>query len=298
MAKGAELFAMPGFAECAGRLAALSGISCKGVDIHSFPDGESLVTVGNSADTAILYCSLDRPNTKLVELMLAAAALRDQGVERLILIAPYLCYMRQDTAFHAGEAVSQRVIGDWLAGLFDRIITVDPHLHRTPDIKDVFPGAEADALSATSTLARLIRGDNCSEDFVLVGPDGESRQWVQQIAALLSVPMLIGDKVRDGDRRVRIHIPHREQVSGRIAYVVDDVVSSGVTLATSAELLIEAGASRVEVIVVHALCGPDDLTHMKNAGIDRLRSTDSVLHPTNAVSLAPLLAGALENEVG
>ncbi|MBT5049074.1 MAG: ribose-phosphate diphosphokinase [Rhodospirillaceae bacterium] len=289
---------MPGFAECAGRLAALLGIPCKGVDIHSFPDGESLVTVRNSAHTAILYCSLDYPNTKLVELTLAAAALRDQGVERLILMAPYLCYMRQDTAFHAGEAVSQRVIGNWLAGLFDRIITVDPHLHRTPDIKDVFPGAEADALSATSALAGLIRDDNCSEDFVLVGPDGESRQWVQQIAALLSVPMLIGDKVRDGDRRVRIDIPHREQVSGRIAYVVDDVVSSGVTLATSAELLIESGASRVEVIVVHALCGPDDLTRMKNAGIARLRSTDSVLHPTNAVSLAPLLAGALENEVG
>jgi len=297
MAEPTTILAMPGFAGCAAKLAARLGIPCTEISVHSFPDGESLVTAKSSAPTVIVYCSLDHPNSKLVDLALAAAALRDQGAERLVLVAPYLCYMRQDTAFHTGEAVSQRVIGQWLARLFDRIVTVDPHLHRTPDIATALPGTEAHALSATALLAELICHDQDAGDGVLVGPDSESRQWVERIAAPLAMPALIGTKTRDGDRKVRIDIPDIGQVGGRVGYVVDDVVSSGATLATCAERLIEAGARRVEVVVVHALCSPDDLAMMRSAGIARLRSTDSVIHPTNAVSLAPLLADTLKNEI-
>ena len=59
-----------------------------------------------------------------------------------MLLAPYLCYMRQDAAFHEGEAISQKVIGALIAGCVDRVITVDAHLHRTPDIRAVFPGID------------------------------------------------------------------------------------------------------------------------------------------------------------
>ena len=72
---------------------------------------------------------------KLVALLLAVEALRRNGAKRLVLVAPYLCYMRQDIAFQPGEAISQKAIGGLLAGLVDRVITVDAHLHRTPDIR-------------------------------------------------------------------------------------------------------------------------------------------------------------------
>jgi ribose-phosphate pyrophosphokinase len=143
----------------------------------------------------------------------------------------------------------------------------------------------------------MIRRDESSDEIVLVGPDSESRQWVEQIAAPLAVPALIGRKIRDGDRKVRIDIPGEEQVNGCTAYMVDDMVSSGVTSATCAKKLIEAGAKRVEVVVVHALCSAGDLAMMQSAGIARLRSTDSVIHPTNAISLSPLLADALTDEI-
>jgi ribose-phosphate pyrophosphokinase len=298
MSEPIAVHAMPGSADCAANLADLLEIPCVDVAVHYFPDGESLVNAGTLAKTAILYCSLDRPNSKLVNLALAAAALRDQGVGRLILVAPYLCYMRQDTAFHPGEAVSQRVIGPWLAQNFDRIVTVDPHLHRISDIAEALPGTEAHALSAAPLLAELIRHDEGAGDIVLVGPDSESRQWVEQIAVPLAVPALIGAKIRDGDRKVSIDIGDVEQVDGRTAYIVDDMVSSGMTLATCAERLIEAGARRVEVVVVHALCSADDLAMMEAAGVARLRSTDSVIHPTNAISLSPLLVDALISEKG
>ena len=89
--------------------------------------------------------------------MFAAEALRRNGAERLVLVAPYMCYMRQDTAFLDGEAISQKVIGRLLAGTVDRIITVDAHLHRTTDIRDVFPGIEADNLSAIPAIAESLR---------------------------------------------------------------------------------------------------------------------------------------------
>ena len=109
------------------------------------------------ADTTILYVPLDRPNDKLLAILFAAEALRRGGAKRLVLVAPYLCYMRQDAAFHKGEAISQRAVGRLLAGIVDRVVTVDAHLHRTVHIGDVFPGIEADDLSAIPAVADFVR---------------------------------------------------------------------------------------------------------------------------------------------
>ena len=127
------------------------------IAIHSFPDGEMRVTVGPAAATTIVYVSLDRPNDKLIALMLAAEALRRGGAKRLVLVAPYLCYMRQDAVFHEGEANSQKVIGRLLARCVDRVVTVDAHLHRTPDITAVFPGIQSDNLSAMPAISDALR---------------------------------------------------------------------------------------------------------------------------------------------
>jgi hypothetical protein len=84
----------------------------------------------------VVYRSLHQPNEKLVELMLLALQARAWGVQRLLLVAPYLAYMRQDIAFNPGEAISQRVVGAFLATLFDAVITVDPHLHRVATLEE------------------------------------------------------------------------------------------------------------------------------------------------------------------
>ena len=124
---------------------------------HRFPDGELRVTVGPAAPTTILYVPLDQPNDKLLALLFAAEALRRDGAKRLVLVAPYLCYMRQDAAFQTGEAISQKVIGRLLAATVDRVITVDAHLHRTEDIARRLSGIEADNLSAMPAIADALR---------------------------------------------------------------------------------------------------------------------------------------------
>lgn len=289
--------AMPGSAVPARTLATWLDLPCRDIAVHRFPDGESLVRVATVDDTVLLYGSLDNPNGKLIEMMLAASAFRDGGAARLVLVAPYMCYMRQDIAFQAGEAVSQRVVGRFLADLFDRIVTVDPHLHRTPDLAEVFVGCETTVLSAAGLLSAAIKEEgSLDEGPVLVGPDAESRQWVEAVAGPLQADVLIGEKHRQGDRQVRIELPEPGRTRGRTALIVDDLVSSGVTLSVCAARLLDAGAARVEALAVHALCGDDDLAAMRRAGIARLRSTDSVVHASNAFSLAPLLAEALTGE--
>src|SRR5690606_12617885 len=116
------------------------------IESHSFPDGESRIRVPSAARTAFLYCPLDRPNEKLAALMLAVDAFRRGGSQRLVLVAPYLCYMRQDKVFHEGEAVSQQAVARFLSSLFDRILTADAHLHRVSSIAEVFPDIDAENL--------------------------------------------------------------------------------------------------------------------------------------------------------
>ena len=290
----ATVYGFPESIDAAGRLADALEWPLSEVSLHRFPDGESLVRIDVSAETAIVYRSLDQPNEKLVELMLAASALREAGTSKLILVTPYLCYMRQDTAFHPGEAVSQKVVGRFLDGIFDGIVTVDPHLHRTHDLSAIFPEAQAVALSAAPLFAAQLRADGVGKETLLVGPDGESRQWVEAVAEPLGLDVLIGEKTRQGDRGVEIKIPGLEQAGDRPVVIIDDVVSTGATLVQCAKQLTGAGAASIEVLAAHALWGGDDESVLRAADISRLRSTDSIPHASNAIYLAPLIAEALK----
>ena len=287
--------AVHAFAESAGPAAALAqalGIGFAPIGLHHFPDGESLVQVdpAKAGGCAIVYCPLDHPNARLVELLLAASALRDSGAARVVLVAPYMGYMRQDMAFAPGQAVSQRVVGRLLADHFDGVLTVDPHLHRISALADVIPGIEAVSLSAAPVLsAALDRG----QDLVLVGPDGESRPWVEGIAAPMGLPVLVGAKQRHGDRAVTVSFADLAKVRGLRAVLVDDVIASGTTLARAAEALLAAGALSVEVLASHCLASDEDLARLKAAGIFRIRTTDSVAGPCAVLPLAGLLAKAI-----
>lgn len=284
------------FEECiepARPLADKLGLACHAVEARCFPDGESLVRVPASEEGAFLYRSLDNPNPKLVEILLAASALRDGGARQVMLIAPYLAYMRQDKAFHPGEAVSQKLIGHLIADHFDGLVTVDPHLHRINRLEEAFPGIPALSISAAPVLSQAIAaGDNP----VLVGPDSESRTWVEAIASPLGLDVLVGEKRRQGDRDVDIAIPDVERVEGRPAILVDDVISSGATMIAAARLLRQAGATQVEALATHCLASAGDLALMDVAGIGRIRTTQTVDGPTACLPVAGLLAEAIRKQ--
>lgn len=288
---------LPTSAEIGGQLAERLGVSGHEIALHRFPDGETRVTVGRAASTTIICCSLNDPNEKLIALLFAAEALRRGGARRLVLIAPYLGYMRQDAAFHAGEAISQRAIGDLLANTFDRVITVEAHLHRTATLNHVFPGIETDNLTAASVIESMLRADTLDSTTLVVGPDTESRPWVSDLADQLGLAFALGEKIRRGDRSVQIVFSDPARLLHRPVVIVDDIVSSGGTLISCAEALASSGVSSIDAVVIHALFPPELLNEFSRAGIRSLRSTNSVPHPTNAIALDHILADALRREV-
>ncbi len=288
----ATLHCFPGQEDAGERLAQALAIPCAPVSIRHFPDGESLVRVSETAPTALLFCSLDDPDTRIVQLLLAASALRQRGAARVHLIAPYLGYMRQDRAFAPGEAVSQQVIGALIATTFDGLVTVDPHLHRTPRLEDVVPGIAAITVSASSVIASHLK-TSAARSTVLVGPDSESRQWVEAIARPLDLAVLVGRKDRKGDRTVEIVLEGIEHVAGRPVVLVDDLISTGSSLIRSAEQLYRAGATSVSAVATHCLASPDDLAALAAAGIAPIVATDTVAGPCAALPVAPALAAAI-----
>ena len=105
---------------------------------HRFPDGELKLRLPDTLPArTVLFRSLHIPNEKLVEVLLVAGSARGLGAEHLTLVAPYLAYMRQDMAFHPDEAVSQRIVGPFLAGLFDAVVT-GPTLTNVNDFRAIW----------------------------------------------------------------------------------------------------------------------------------------------------------------
>jgi ribose-phosphate pyrophosphokinase len=278
-------------ADFAAALAGAAALPSHAIGRHCFPDGEVKLTLptGLPARVVILR-GLQQPNGKLVELLLAARTARELGARELVLVAPYLAYMRQDMAFHPGEAVSQRIVGQWLAGLFDAVITVDPHLHRIKALADAVPAQRAVALSAAPLLGELAGRERPGA--LLLGPDEEAAQWVESAARAAGSDWAVCRKRRQGDREVQVTLPSLA-VQGRPIVLVDDVASTARTLAEAAHGLLAAGASGVDVAVTHALFVGDALEALQQAGVGSVWSTDTVAHPSNRVSVIGLLAGAL-----
>ena len=271
------------------------GMPCSVVSTHRFPDNELLLRLpGPVAAHTLLYRSLDDPDRKLIELIWAAEAARDAGARRLSLIVPYLCYMRQDKAFHPGEAVSQRILARLLGSYFDDLVTVDPHLHRVQSLAQVFPQTRTVTLSATAEIASYLAQH--TSDPVIVGPDEESRQWVEAIAGSYGFDFLVATKQRHGDREVAIQLPEFD-CHGRNMVIVDDMVSTGHTVAQIARLLQSAGAGSIRLAVTHALFCQGAETLIRSAGVVDLWSADTLVHASNRFAMTGLLAAAVRDRL-
>lgn len=272
------------------QLAAAATLPARPIARHRFPDGEIKLTLPAQLPArAVVLRSLHRPNEKLVELLLAAQAARELGARELVLVAPYLAYMRQDGAFAPGEAVSQRIVGRFLATQFDAVMTVDPHLHRTAELGAAVPAKRAIAVSSAPVLIDFFAGR--VDRPLLLGPDEEAAQWVRAVAAG-RFEWAVCRKTRNGDHDVEVELPGVE-LRGRNVVLIDDVASTGRTLLQAVRAVQQAGAAEIDVFVTHPVFAGDALDVLRAAGVRSIWSSDTVAHPTNSVSVVPLLAAAL-----
>ena len=277
-------------------LARVCGAALGKIDTHRFPDGETLIEAAPlsraKGGIVAIYRSLDDPNAKLTELMLAANAVRSLGAVKVILIAPYLPYMRQDRAFASGQAVSQAVLGRFLSAHFDAIVTIEPHLHRTHSLRGVFAEIPAIAIGAGRAIAAHMR-ETATVPTIVVGPDEESESLVREVVDVLGVSWFTAKKARSGDTEVSIVLPADLDIAGHPVVIVDDIVSSGATVMAVAKALKMAGARTITAYAVHALSDQRVAFLIRLAGVSKIRSTSSVPHPTNAISITDMICAAL-----
>ena len=261
------------------------------IDVHHFPDGESKVTLPDKLPKQVIICqSLNQPNEKLIELILVAQTLREQGVKHITLVAPYLCYMRQDIAFHTGEAISQKIIGKLLSDYFDAVLTVDTHLHRIKHLSEAIPIAEAFALYATPVMSTFIKQH--FDNPVIIGPDEESTQWAEAIAKPHQWQYTIATKQRFGDKDVTVTL-NEINLTNRDVVIVDDIASTGRTLEQTVKQLLPQKPNSISVMVTHAFFVDDAIARLNNLGVNNIWSSDSVLHSTNAFSVIDIFVQQL-----
>lgn len=257
--------------------------------VRRFPDGESHVRVGTSVEGrhVFIVCTLDRPDDKLVPLLLLACAVREAGAVSVGLVAPYLAYMRQDRQFHAGETISAQHVAAWISRHVDWLVTVDPHLHRIAELSQVYsiPSRVAHAADGVASWVRL----NVNQP-LLIGPDEESAQLVRDVAQRAEVPFIILAKTRRGDRDVEVSVPEVDRWRSHTPVLVDDIVSTARTMIETVGHLRRIGLAAPVCVAVHAVFAQTAFEDLHAAGAADIVSCDTISHPSNRIALAPAIA--------
>ncbi|MBI1210156.1 MAG: ribose-phosphate diphosphokinase [Alphaproteobacteria bacterium] len=282
----ATVISYPGNERLARALADRLSLEVTLLETRHFPDDELYFRVEGDVKgkTVVVACTLDRPNEKIVGLQLLASLLRDLGAAKIMLVAPYLAYMRQDRAFHGGEGVSARYVARLLSAAFDGLATVDPHLHRIAALSDVYsiPTRLVHAAPAISDwIVRNVRSP------LVIGPDGESAQWAEDIARRAACPAVVLEKERLGDRDVRVSLPNPDSLTGRTPVLVDDIISTARTMIAAIDHLRAMSAPTPICIGVHAIFAGDAYELLRTGGPARIVTCNTIEHETNGIDVRP-----------
>ncbi len=290
------ILVFPGMEKLAHDIASRRGADLENVDLHRFPDGESLVTVPKqlSGRDVIVLGTLCNPDSLSLPFRFTADTARELGAKQVGLVAPYLAYMRQDHRFAPGQAVSAPIFAKFLEESFDWIVTVDPHLHRTPSLDRLFAIPAIRVRSAPLIADWILRE---VPDALILGPDSESQQWVADVARIAGRPYEVLNKLRSGDWQVDVSEPESPALKYGTPVVLDDIASSGRTMVRAIERLIAAGTKPPVCVIIHAVFAGNAYEDILAAGAAHVVTTDSIPHKSNAISLAEPLAMAITHAV-
>jgi ribose-phosphate pyrophosphokinase len=281
--------AMPGSEQCGEQIATHLGAAQCRLESRRFPDGEIYLRLLDEVQGlhVAVVAQLRDPDPQLPGLLFLADALRELGAASVGLIAPYLPYMRQDIRFHPGEAVTSRSFARLVSTAFAWLVTMDPHLHRVASLDAIYD-LRAVAVPSAPSIAAWVRTEVMHPH--IVGPDEESEQWVSDVAARADCLYSVLRKQRSGDRSVRLTLPNLDALRGRTPVLVDDIISSGQTMATTVRRLVAMGFSAPVCVGVHPVFAGDALASLGAAGTARIVSCNTIAHPTNAIDVTIPLA--------
>jgi ribose-phosphate pyrophosphokinase len=288
----AVLIAGDAHPQLARRIAQESAASVVPAAVARFADGETRVRIEGDvrdADVYIVQPTSPPVNEHLMSLALLADAARAAGAARVTAVLPYFGYARQDTRKAPGEPRSAQLACRILesAGVA-RLVALELH---SPALDSAFriPLFHLDADGVAVPALRAWR----LEALTVVAPDAGGLKRAQRYAAALGAPLAAVAKTRTAPDASAV-LGVLGEVRGRDCLIVDDLVSTGGTLAGAAKALRGAGAASVQAFFVHAVMAPGTLERLAAAGLQRLATTDSVPLPAAStleiISIAPVLA--------
>ena len=261
---------------------------------HQFPDGETVFKIETEVTNrpVVFIASLDTPNPKIVPLLFAAETARALGASQVVLIAPYLAYMRQDKVFEQGQGITSQYFAKLISHYFDGLITLDPHLHRWHSLNAVYE-IPTEVLHATKPIAHWIR--NNIQQPLLIGPDEESMQWVKDIADKAQAPFVILEKNRRGDHSVDVSISNLDLYPGKTPILIDDIISTGMTMIETVKHLHSLNLPSPVCIGVHAIFAGDAYQKLLAAGVDKIITCNTVRHCSNSIDIGNEIIQSLKS---
>lgn len=261
-----------------------------------FPDGELQVHVADvTGKDAFIVQPLCAPiGEALLELVLLADACRRSGARSVSAAIPYLGYARQERRSREGQPLGAEVVCRMLsAARLDRALVVDVH---APAVEGFF-NCPVDNLSAMPLLAGTL-ASTLPEDAVVVSPDVGATKLARRVADHLKLPTALVHKRRlSGSEVVAEEVVG--DVRGRRPIIVDDMISTGGTIAAATRAVLSAGAlPEVAVMATHGLFVGAAPERLRALPIARLLVSDSIPAsvtglPVETVSIVPMLANAI-----
>lgn len=274
------------------------GVELTDPRVKRFSDGELKVKIGDSMrghDCFVIQPTCHPVNEHLMELFILLDALRRASAGRITAVIPYYGYARQERKMAPREPIAAKLIANFitLAGA-DRVLLMDLHADAIEGFFDV----PTDHLTARKLLAEHLKSrglNGCS----VVSPDAGGAKRAESMATLLAAPLVFVYKRRPRDEVAEV-LEIAGEVRGRDCVVVDDMISSGGTIAETAQALRRAGAGKVIIACSHPVLTPGAVERLRRAPVDEVVVTNSIPvppekqgPPITVLSVAPLLAEAI-----
>lgn len=248
-----------------------------------FPDAELYIRIlDNIKNEHIVIVQTTYPDQNLVELFLLQNAAKEAGAKKITVVIPYYGYARQDTLFQTGEAISAKGIAELISVNADLVITVDPHKEHILD----FFTTTAKSCTAVPEIANYLKQKNLD---LILAPDKGALNKAKQASNIVGCDFDYMEKTRIDGKTVEIK-PKNLDVQNKNVGIIDDIISTGGTMAKSIKELKIQGAKKVYVSCTHGLFAGDAITKLSQSGCDEIIATDTIISEYSTVKVAPSIA--------